>query len=282
MLNVAAALILARYLCRPRKKTYLDGYVFTPFETGVAFERVRFRTADGIEITGWWLFGHGNRVVVGLTGRSGIKSDLLGIGSYLAKAGFNVLLPDFRGRGESESAPLDLGGREALDAAAAIGYAAARIPGARIGIIGFSMGAAVAVIAAARDPRVLALAMDSPFAEPAPLMRSGMRRFFPVTRALAIPTLTRMWAIILYGVDLGRMDIRAAAGRLRLTGALVIVSGRDSVIDPAQQRRVFEALPPPKELWEAPEADHCGAYFADRQQYVTRIIDFFSATLRVP
>ena len=55
----------------------------------------------------------------------------------------------------------------------------------------------------------------------------------------------------------------------------MIVSGRDSVIPPAQQRSVYEALPHPKEIWEVPEADHCGAYFADRERYVARVIGFF-------
>ncbi len=278
-LNVGAALILALYLCRPRKKTYQDAYVFTPFETGLDFEQVCFRTADGIELSGWWLAGRGDRVVVGLTGRSGIKSDLLGVGSFLAKAGFHVLLPDFRGRGESEPTPMGLGRREADDAAAAVDYAARRIAGAKIGIIGFSLGAAVAVVTAAGDPRVVSLALDCPFAESEALMRAGMRRFFPITRALAIPVLTRMWAMILYGFDLGRMDIPAFAGRARVRRSLVIVSGRDSVVPPAQQRSVYEALPSPKELWEEPDVDHCGAYFADRASYVARIIGFFDRAL---
>lgn len=278
-LNVVAALILAIYLCRPRQKTYSDGYVFTPFETGVDFLPVSFLTSDGIRLSGWWLAGHTDRVVVGLAGRSGIKSDLLGVGTYLAKAGFHVLLIDFRGRGESQPAPMSLGSREAVDAAASIDYAAARIPGARIGIIGFSLGAAVAVMAAARDARVLALVADCPFARPEPLMRAGMRQFFPITRALAIPALTRLWALILYQLDLGGIDIAAYARTYRSARSLVIVSGSDSVIPVDQQRSVYDALAGPKELWEAPDADHCGAYFADRAAYVKRIVRFFSESL---
>jgi uncharacterized protein len=278
-LNVAAALILALYLCRPKKRTYQDEYVFTPFETGVDHHLVSFQTADGVTIWGWWLSGRTDRVVVGLTGRSGTKSDLLGVGTYLAKAGFHVLLIDFRGRGQSQSAPLSLGSREALDAAAAMDYAAARIPGAKIGVIGFSLGAAVAVMAAAADARVLSLVIDSPFAKSETMMRIGMRRFFPVTRALFIPALARMWTMILYGFDPGGIDIPACARNSLVRRSLVIVSGRDSVIPPAQQRSVYEALPHPKELWEVPDADHCGAYFADRQRYVERIVRFFSETL---
>jgi pimeloyl-ACP methyl ester carboxylesterase len=281
-LNVAAALVLAVYLCRPKKRTYLDDYTFTPFETGVDYEPVSFSTTDGVELSGWWLAGRTDRVVVGLTGRSGTRSDLLGVGTYLAKAGFHVLLFDFRGRGASARAALDLGRREAVDAAVAVDYAAARVTGAKIGVIGFSLGAAVAVMTAARDARVLSLVMDCPFARSEAMMRFGMRQFFPITRALLIPRLTRFWAMILYGFDLGGIDIPARAGGIGARRALVIVSGRDSVVPPAQQRSVYEALPCPKELWEEPEADHCGAYFADRERYVARVIAFFTETLGAP
>jgi pimeloyl-ACP methyl ester carboxylesterase len=279
VLNLLASAALAVYLCRPRKKTYLDDYFFTPFETDVPYEPVSLVTRDNVTLAGWWLAGTGKRVVVGLAGRSGIKSDLLGVGSRLAKAGFHVLLFDFRGRGESGRAKTSMGAVEAIDASAAIDCAAARIPDARIGLIGFSMGATVAVLAAAGDPRIGAVVLDSPYASPARVIRARLKRFFPITRALLVPILARMWALLLFGQDIGGIDAPSCARRIAVSGALVIVSGKDSFIPPAQQREVFEALPLPKELWEEPEADHCGAYFRDRKAYVERIIDFFGKNL---
>ena len=277
-LNLAAALTLSIYLCRPRKRTYLDDYVFTPFETGVAFEPVSFRTGDGIEIAGWWRVGRTNRGVVGLTGRSGIKSDLLGVGSGLARAGFHVLLFDFRGRGESEYSPLGMGRHEAADARAAVDYAAARLPDARIGMIGFSMGATTAILAACEDPRIEALVLDSPFSDPDRLILRRLGSLFPITRAVLLPALARLWSRILVGSEIGDLDVPARAGRIRAAKALVVVSGNDSVIPPAQQRAVYEALACPKELWVEPNANHCGTYFRDRGAYIRRVVDFFSTT----
>jgi dienelactone hydrolase len=281
VLDAAAAFALAVYLCRPRKKTYLDDYVFTPFETGVRFEPVSFVTADDIELAGWWLAGTGHRVVVGLTGRSGIKSDLLGVGSALARAGFHVLLFDFRGRGDSRRVPLGMGRREAADARAAVDYAAARVPDARIGMIGFSMGASTAILASSDDPRVEALALDSPFEDSDRLIVARMRGLFPVTRAVLLPTLTRLWARLLFHSDIDAPDVRTRAARTGAKRALVVVSGGDSVIPPRQQRSVYDALPCPKELWDEPDVDHCGTYFKDRAAYIERIIRFFSSALTV-
>jgi alpha-beta hydrolase superfamily lysophospholipase len=236
-------------------------------------------TADGIELAGWWLNGTGNRVVVGLTGRSGIKSDLLGVGSGLSRAGFHVLLFDFRGRGDSRRVPLGMGRREAADARAAVDYVAARLPGARVGMIGFSMGATAAILASSDDPRVEALSLDSPFEDADRLIMERMRGLFPVTRAVMLPALTRLWAGLLFHSDIGASDVRTRAHRTGANRALVVVSGADSVIPPRQQRAVYDALACPKELWDEPDVDHCGTYFKDRAAYIERIVAFFSEAL---
>ncbi len=279
MLNVAAALSLAVYFCRPPAKSYLDDYVFTPFETGVAFEPVSIMTSDGVELSGWWLSGNTERVVVGLTGRSGIKSDLLGVGSGLARAGFHVLLFDFRGRGKSQRVPLGMGRREAADARAAVDYAAARVPGARIGLIGFSMGATTAILAAADDPRIAGLVLDSPFTDAGRLIRARLGSLFPISRGVLLLPLVRLFTRIFYRTDIGGLDVLGRASRIHTARALVIVSGKDSVIPPSQERAVYDALRCSKELWEEPAADHCGTYFVQRRDYIERVVRFFAAAL---
>ncbi len=105
-----------------------------------------------------------DRVVIGCTGHRGAKHELLGIGSWLWRAGNNVLLFDFRGRGESEQGPFSLAYYEMADLEAAIEYVFERIPERTVGVIGYSMGAAVALAVAARDRRIAAVVADSPFA----------------------------------------------------------------------------------------------------------------------
>ena len=71
-----------------------------------------------------------------------------------------MLLFDHRGRGSSEGELISLGYYETLDTLAAIGYSLSRAPEVPLGLIGYSMGAAVAVMAAARDERVKAIVAD--------------------------------------------------------------------------------------------------------------------------
>ncbi len=101
----AAAVATARLNFR-LPQNYMSDYTFSPFETNIeGYEEVIFRTADGLTLYGWWLpRPDSQHVVVGLPGHRSVKSDLLGIGSALWRAGNNVLLFDWRSRGQSDVA----------------------------------------------------------------------------------------------------------------------------------------------------------------------------------
>ncbi|MBN1880960.1 MAG: alpha/beta fold hydrolase [Deltaproteobacteria bacterium] len=278
LVPMASGALLSIYLSRPKNQTYQDQYVFTPFETGVPFEKISFVTEDGVELRGWWLPGTGSRAVIGLNGRMGTKSDLLGVGTYLNKTGFSVLLFDYRGCGESMRATMSMGQLERVDAAAAVEYALSRIPGAQIGIIGFSLGASLGLVTAASDDRVRAVVADSPFVSSESIVLNRLKRGIPLPLTL-VRLWTRWWTRILYGYDSRGLDVVAAAGRLDTTKLLFVISRRDSVIPPEHQRRVARAAPVYARVWEHDEADHCGAYFADRRRYVDTIISFFNDAL---
>jgi len=162
---VGIAAYTGRELNSPRAHTWRDNYTFTPFEVQVSYEEVSFVTEDGLTLRGWW-FPHpeSDRVVVAATGHKGTKPDLLGIGSGLWRAGYNVLLFDYRGCGESDPAPLSVGFYEQRDLRAASTWSRGRVPGARLGLIGFSMGAALSILAAATDPTIRVVVADSAYA----------------------------------------------------------------------------------------------------------------------
>ncbi|RRR69591.1 MAG: alpha/beta fold hydrolase, partial [Candidatus Viridilinea halotolerans] len=150
----AAWYISHRVTPEPRR-TFIDAYTFTPWELGVPFEPISIMSSNGVTLRGWWLPQTDPKgILIGCHGHSGSKDDMLGIGSNVWRAGYSVLLFDFRGRGESDPWPQTLVSREVDDLHAAVAFAAARLPQVPIGVIGFSMGAAVAIITAAQKPRL--------------------------------------------------------------------------------------------------------------------------------
>jgi fermentation-respiration switch protein FrsA (DUF1100 family) len=61
--------------------------------------------------------------------------------------------------------------------------------------------------------------------------------------------------------------------------ALIIHGQGESVVDPRDAQRLYVAAQEPKEPWLLPNADHCGAYLANRQAYVAKIDAFFRRSL---
>ena len=152
-----------------KKKDLLDDYFITPFELDVPHEDVRFVTADHVVLKGWWFPVDGSdRTVVAMTGRHGRKDDLIGIGTGLWKRGYNVLIFDYRARGESEDSAASIGYFEYADAEAALDYAMKRVVDrestCRPALLGYSMGGAIALQLAALRPEVETVVADCPFA----------------------------------------------------------------------------------------------------------------------
>ena len=148
----------------------------SPSEWGMAFEDVRIVTADGVALHAWFvpapkeslssadtpatlLFFHGN------AGNIGIR--LPNIHALHTKCRVNVLAVDYRGYGESESGPTELGQRLGLragpsepglnlDADAALKWLLSRrddegnVDHSKIFLFGRSLGGAVALALAAR------------------------------------------------------------------------------------------------------------------------------------
>lgn len=261
-----------------RSRSPGETFGFSPWEVEVPFENVEFTAKDGVRLRGWWFPRPGSRrVVVGLPGHLGTKGDLLGIGSALWRHGDNVLLFDFRGVGDSDTGPASLAYHEVWDAHAAIEFANARVPAASVGVIGYSMGAAVALITASRNPSVLAVVADSSFATMGQVIGHAFhRRGVPKWPTVLI---TDWWNRIRYGYSFADVRPIDAVGSMNARPVLFIHGTADTIIPEAHAHELFAAAVHPKELWIVDEAAHCGAYFADRAEYVTRVAGFFDEWL---
>jgi fermentation-respiration switch protein FrsA (DUF1100 family) len=138
---------------------------------------VSFRSSDGLLLKGWW-FPTQSRSEIGTTkaivfvhGRgqnrinSSFRPDLIAP-IFLAR-GWNVLLFDLRGHGESEGERYSLGQYEPRDIVAAIDFAALKsgIPKQRVAVIGESLGAGSAIMTVALDPTIGPIVTDSAYAD---------------------------------------------------------------------------------------------------------------------
>ena len=125
-------------------------------QLGLAFQPVRFHSADGVELAGWWIpaqSGPTDRTVIVCHGLGAGKSNQLVLAGVMATGGFNALIFDFRAHGGSGGQLSSFGDLEQQDVLAAVKWVGANRPGQSKHLygLGISMGGA-ALIGAAAEP----------------------------------------------------------------------------------------------------------------------------------
>ncbi len=262
------------------RRSYRDAFTLTPWELGIPFETVVLTTPDGLNLHAWWLpQPTSEQVIIGCHGHTGGKHELLGISSRLWQAGFNVFLFDLRGRGQSDPFPNTLAGYELVDLETALAYVRQRAPTASIGLLGYSMGGVLSILLAAAHPQIHAVVADSSYSNAELVVANKMRK---IVAGLAYPLLAITSLVIAqrYGYTLGAVRPSEAVARIAPRPLLLIHGTADSLVPVEHAEHLFAAAGEPKELWLVPDADHCGAYFLDRETYVARVRAFFGHALQ--
>jgi fermentation-respiration switch protein FrsA (DUF1100 family) len=263
----------------PARPAVLDDFTFTPFEFQADSEEVELVTADGINFGAWHFRQPGSpQTVIVSGGHKGQRADSLGISAALWRKGFNVILYSYRGMPGSDRAPITFGIKEVLELQAVIAFARKRIPKARIGLLGYSMGAVVSLLGAAGEPGVEALVLDSPFSDLRAIIVENVRR------AARLPGSPFVWLAgvmlrIRSGCRLSDCSPMAVLSSLEPRPLFFVHGGADEMTSVNHSRRLYDAYRGPREIWIVQGAPHAGAYFADRPLYVERVAGFFARHL---
>lgn len=271
---VAVCAVVAERFTRARRRPP------QPWSGGA--QSVRFPARDGrAHIDGWYLapaaaaagavlFVHGKDACRG----DELKSPSGPLARVLVAAGFAVLAIDMRGHGTSSRARLTYGERERHDVLGAVDWLRAQ-GHARIGVLGASLGASTALMAAADEPAITALVADSPFADFAQMMERQFRKLSKLPRFFLPGALA--CGRLFTGTDLRRVCPLAHAGALRGRPMLVIHGEGDRFVPVADARVIARASG--AELWTTDAQRHIGSYGAAPAAYTERVLAFFSQHL---
>ncbi|HEV2477651.1 MAG TPA: alpha/beta fold hydrolase [Candidatus Dormibacteraeota bacterium] len=263
----------------PPRPVWLDDFTFTPFEFQADYEEVELVTADGVNFGAWHFRQPGSpQTVIISGGHKGQRQGALGIAVALWRKGFNVVLYSYRGMPGSDRAPITFGIKEVLELQAAIAFARKRIPSARIGLLGYSMGAVVSLLGAAGEPGVQALVLDSPFSDLRRLLIESVRNTSKLPgRPFVWLAGLMFWVRTRCSLSSCRpLDVLSA---LEPRPLFFIHGGADAITNVSHSRRLYDAYRGPREIWIVQGAPHTGAYFADRPLYVERVAGFFARHL---
>ncbi len=209
------------------------------------------------------------------------KSDFTELAVSLVRRGYFVLLFDFRGHGESGGNRTSLGYHEQKDVAAVRNYLGNRreIDVKRIGIYGFSLGGATAILAAANTSAFAAVVADSAFTSLRDQARDAITGFYHLPAFPFLPIAVLGYALY-FQASVDTVSPVTGIVKISPVPVLIIAGEGDRLIPADNGRRLYAAAGKPKELWIISGADHGGTLAAAGNEYEKRVGGFFDKYLK--
>lgn len=244
-------------------------------------EEVSFIGGDGIKLAGWYIPPVNGATIILLHGSDSNRLAMRWHAERLVKAGYGVLMYDERASGESEGQRRSYGWEDAPDVGGALDFLNSRISGgnAKVGIVGCSIGAQIALQAAARYTQIAATWADGPSA----------------VRARDIPIYS--WQSFLSKISTYLLDEMYIRKGISAPPPIVDTIG---TIEPRPVTLVAGAKPHSAfgpeylhveyfmnyagkntNLWIIPQAMHCDGPSQIPEEYARQMLKFFNQTFKI-
>jgi uncharacterized protein len=274
-----AAQLATAYFLRRQRPDKPD----PPSNYQIGYEEVYFHGRDGMPLVGWWIpCEHSIGTVIMCHGRAGSMDGDTRQMVPLHNAGFSVLMFDFRGHGHSGGQWVTMGMYEKEDLLGAVDYLLEKRGIKKVGVLGFSMGAATALISAALSERIAVIVADSSFGRLKWTMAAHLReRHVPdfiarvfVNSIVALASIETEGRIdhtdpIRWTVHIGPRPI------------LFIYGEDDCLVSLRDVDRMVTLAEGPTEVWYAEDANHREAYSKYPDEYNARVVAWFKQYLSV-
>jgi len=211
------------------------------------FDAVDFDGA-GVKLKGWWFHAADPRgTIIVLHGVADNRGSSVGVADHFLARGFDVVAYDSRAHGESGGDACTYGFYEKQDLHRVLDRVAAR----PVVLLGFSMGAAIALQEAADDRRIAAIVAVSPFSD----LRTAAAERAPFFASKG--NLADAFKIAETDGKFRADDVSPMAAAAHVSAPTLIVHGdHDDETPPDHAQRIFAALHEPKRLILVPGGSH--------------------------
>ena len=257
----------------------------TPQTFGLAFETVRFSArGEELEIAGWYIPNEDSeRAMLLIHGRDASKQDAISgnfvnLAASLHNAGFVVLMIDLRGHGESEGERYSFGVYERRDVLGAVDWLLDQgFEAGSIGALGISLGGGATIGAAAEEPAIGLVVVESAFADLYSLIQlkwdeeAGLPRFF-------LPGVLLMNRL-LYGYDPAKVRPVDEITQIAPRPVLIVHCTTDEDVDISHAEALKEALPS-AHTWYVEGCEHAEIYRDFPREYEEHVVTFIDENLK--
>ena len=273
---VVGPLILLQPIRRTKEwyRSYTN--LLEPRDAKLPQEDVSITTPDGVRLSGWFIPSKRKPrgTVIYLHGVGDCKTAGVALARVLHQKGFHVLLYDSREHGESDGNYCTYGFYEKHDVSTAIDFLKKkRVKTGSIGIFGTSMGAAVAIQAAAVDNRIKAVAAEASFTDLRTISVDYQRRIVKLPwHFLRNVAMSRSQKIAHFKAR----DVSPITDVRKLSIPILFIHGMDDrLINYEYSKTLYHHAQEPKDLFLVPGASHQDLWEVAGSSYENKIIDFF-------
>ncbi|HLG14999.1 MAG TPA: alpha/beta hydrolase [Blastocatellia bacterium] len=256
----------------------------------------KWKNSDGTESVGWFLSrGRQAPAIIVTHGYGSNRSDVLTLSFELWKSGYNVLLYDMRGHGESPVKWSGLGTYEKDDLLSAIRFlknmrtdSHEEVIDGRIGLYGVDVGGYVSLVASSQDPAVKAVAVDSVYPNVGRFINAQLKGMVGkesdwANRLVDSPWTNRMTDLAMQVYLMRREDsspaeeaVAAVSGR-----KFFFITAKDTGLYDAMTRDLYKKTKDTKELAEVEQTRLERLYVKASSDYDQRVAAFFKAAIPV-
>lgn len=260
-------------------EVFMDGD-WRSWEDQQQFEEVEMTSYDGLKLKGYFLKAKEptNKTVILAHGYLGNGKDMGLYGQYYyEKLGYNLLMPDARGHGQSEGDYIGFGWDDRLDYADAdwVDLMIDKLgPDSQIVLQGVSMGAATVLMTSGEDlpDNVKAIVSDSAYTSVKDLFAYQMKRMFHIPTFPVLPTtslVTKMEA----GYSLSEASALDQVKKAEVP-ILYIHGNADQFVPTKMSHELYENTKSDAELIIVDGAGHGESFVIDQTRYKEKLRTF--------
>lgn len=242
------------------------------------FEEVTFSSVDGIDLSGWYIPAQNRAAIILVHSIGGSRVQMRHYGRALVAQGYGVLLFDLRAHARSDGTASTFGWLETNDLLGAVKFLKTRpeVDPQRIGVLGVSLGAQIALRGAALSPDIRAVWADGPI----PIVYQDHVGGTPTVRERFLAP----WWTLAYRVQEWLTGLSQPAPLTTLISQIsprpvfVVASGDNRLIHVA--RKFFDAAGDPKTWWQLDEIPFASGILEKGDDYDFKMIGFFKKALK--
>ncbi len=282
ILALAGSWYFSSMVLYPKSRCRTEHYVYCkdPSEIPLEFENITLQTSDDVQLSGWYLPAeNSDRTIVLVHGHGGSIHEGLRFAKTLHQAGFNLVAYNSRVLSQGDKALASMGYHERKDVSAAVDYALKEKKAGTVGILGFSMGAATAIMSMADDKRIQAGLFSSAYANFIDEMAEVGERDFGLSRSPILSLAIRM-INIRGNMDLYEVIPERDIARISPRPVFIMHCDGDDYVDYSHAKRLYAAAADPKELWTVQCDRHEYIWNANPAKAEQVVTDFFSRNLK--